>query len=85
MGIDTLESASVYIYPNPNNGSFYVSTNGITDLSLSLYSIDGRLVIKETGIKEENQLINLEKIESGVYIAKIAHRKFSKTVQLIVN
>ena len=85
VGVEALGSESVYIYPNPNNGSFYVSTNGITDFSLSLYSIDGRAVMKGIGIKKENQLINLEKIESGVYIAKITNRKFSKTVQLIIN
>jgi len=85
VGVETLESASVFIYPNPNNGSFYVSTSGGTDFSLSLYSIDGRTVMERIAIKEENQLINLEKIESGVYIARINHGKFSKTIQLVVN
>ena len=85
VGFETLESASVVIYPNPNNGSFYVSKSGGTDFSLSLYSIDGRALIERIAIKEENQLINLQEIESGVYIARINHGKFSKTIQLVVN
>ena len=85
VGVETLGSASVIIYPNPNNGSFYVSTSGLADFSLSLYSIDGRTVMERIAIKEENQLIHLEKIESGVYIARINHGKFSKTIQLVVN
>jgi hypothetical protein len=72
------------IYPNPNNGTFYISTDKLDDLVISVYAVDGRILMENIQIKNSNQLINLGSIATGVYIAKIANAEPQKVVRLIV-
>ena len=63
------------LYPNPNNGSFTVkfSSESTADIAVNVHDIRGRKVYDETFINTGtfNQNINLDKIQSGVYLVSI--------------
>ena len=49
IGLEELDLKQLEVYPNPNNGQFNIELNvdGIEDLSISLYSLDGRKVYEQ--------------------------------------
>lgn len=57
------------LYPNPNNGSFYIKVNSSQENSITfdLYTIDGRLINE---FKSNNKLINISNnsLPEGIYI-----------------
>ena len=63
------------LYPNPNNGSFTVKflSNSSNDIGVNVYDISGREVYKKsfsnTGNFNEN--INLDNVQTGVYLVSI--------------
>lgn len=70
-----LPEGSVNVYPNPNNGSFFVSLNGLNGESLvEIYNLYGQLVQAEdfglvVGDRTEN--LTLETASKGVYFVKV--------------
>lgn len=63
------------LYPNPNNGSFTVkfSSESTADIAINVHDMRGRKVYDETFINTGtfNQNINLDKIQTGVYLVSI--------------
>ncbi len=59
------------IYPNPSNGKMHIEcTDFIT--SVSLFSIDGRLIFSEAIQYEKVYNIDYETVPAGLYIVKVA-------------
>lgn len=73
----------IEVYPNPTNGEFHISSN-IKNLNVTVYSVDGKIVLSNIIITETNQLIDLSDFESGVYFVKISNNKKQKTIRLVV-
>ena len=70
--IDLLSSQNAILYPNPNNGSFYLTINGnIKSFKARIEVLDalGRRVIVEERLIDEpfSQMIFQEKLASGLY------------------
>ena len=64
------------IFPNPNNGEFTIKLNSSTDedVSVEIYDIRGRSVYSKSFANTSsdfNQTINLNAIESGMYLVKV--------------
>ena len=53
------------IYPNPNNGNFYVQTNSTDKHTMQVYDVNGNLIL--TQVINGNTTINLESLNEGVY------------------
>lgn len=83
----TNEENEIVIYPNPSQGSYiYVeSRDNITDASLTLYDIFGR-IIKTTPPQLLNSrlVLNVASLPSGKYILKVTGTNQSITKQVIV-
>ena len=75
--------AAISIYPNPNNGAFYLSTTEV-NITISVYSIEGKSILNNLKITEQNQLVSLGDIESGVYFVKVSNDFNQKTIRLVV-
>ena len=77
LGIeDTKFTESVSVYPNPNNGEFFVSFHSTTSqaVKLSLFDMRGRLVSKQTFENNSNvfnQKVRFNDLAKAVYILKI--------------
>lgn len=58
------------IYPNPNNGIFNLEIYDNKEVVVSIYDINGRLVLEKVANNTSNQ-INLSEQPKGVYLIKI--------------
>ncbi len=79
-------SNSVSVYPNPNNGEFNLSIDNarVTELTVSVFDIYGRLVHQEQ-VTDKLNLIKLNDVASGVYSVRIDSGEQSTTKKIVVN
>ena len=76
------------MYPNPNNGNFTINFNSQSnkDIAISVYDLRGRNVFsnsyKNTGIVNEN--IQLNNLQSGVYLIKVQDGENQITKRIII-
>jgi len=75
------------IYPNPSKGVFNIqfNSNSNNDISLNVYDMRGRNVHKDTFTNNGliNETINLENLQSGVYLVEVQDG-FKKVTKKIV-
>jgi len=77
-------SDKVNLYPNPNNGKFYVNlTDNSADKNISISDITGRVVFQENNINN-NISIDLSGMNSGVYMVKIYNDTECELQKIIV-
>ncbi len=64
------------IFPNPNNGAFNISLNSSSnkDIKVQVYDIRGRSVFNKSYLNttDFNQEINLDNVQSGMYLVKVS-------------
>ena len=65
--IEEMFSHSVYIYPNPTNGLVHIY--GVEDASISIYSINGKLINSNDLINENS--VDLSSLPNGIYLVKV--------------
>ena len=77
------------IFPNPNKGSFKVkfkaASNG--DVKIHIYDIKGRRIYNQDFENRINfsQTINLENVQSGIYVMTISNGDAQLTKRVIIN
>lgn len=81
--IETI-SKPVVLYPNPNNGTFFINTNqaDIENLDVGLYDIFGKLIY-QTKVNTSTFEISIPNLKSGVYLLKLNSNTFIKTLKFI--
>jgi hypothetical protein len=77
------------IYPNPNRGSFWLSLNASSteEVSLELYSLEGRLIKNSTQIFQEGEntlYLDYDKLPSGSYWLRIQTAAKTMTRQIVI-
>jgi len=68
-GIDVL-SSSVKLYPNPNNGVFYMDIQGMDQANITILNSVGSIVYSETNIALDNSMkrMDLSNEAEGIYM-----------------
>ena len=88
LGVDEFGVGNFSIYPNPNKGQFNVSLNStLSDkISVTVYDIRGRVIYNNTfnNSSNFNQAINLNSVQSGMYLVKVSDGDKSATKKIIV-
>jgi hypothetical protein len=67
-GIKAINNEGNYnylVYPNPNNGNFFIETNAGSKQTMQLYDINGKLVLTQTITGKTN--IDASKLNEGFY------------------
>ncbi len=80
-GINLVETNNVArVYPNPNNGKFVIELNTVANVEMNLYDMTGR-VVYSTKLNSTNIInVDVNQLNSGVYIAEIkADNKVSRS------
>jgi len=70
------------IYPNPNNGNFYVQTNSTDKHTMQVYDVNGKLILTQT--ITGSTTINLESLNEGVYTISIIGSETVANKKLII-
>ena len=69
---------TIKIFPNPNNGEFWVSLGSVNENTfIEIYNVFGQLIVKEA-LNNLETLININKVSSGLYQIKITEN--NKTI-----
>jgi hypothetical protein len=77
---------SFSIYPNPNNGQFFVTTNATELVTFEVMDITGKIVFKtnatmNAGVQNE---INVTDVATGMYIVKMSSERGVSTQNVVI-
>ena len=77
---------TISIYPNPSNGIFNINLNNITNYSVNLYDVTGKILYTDNNTNGiTNYILNLNKFANGIYMLKIVTKNKLFTKKLILN
>ena len=80
---------SFSVFPNPNHGEFTVklNSNSGNNINISVYDIRGRRVFDNVydNSSNFNEVVNLNNVQSGIYILKVSDGERSGTKKIIIN
>jgi surface protein len=80
LGLEDLNRIAIFVYPNPAKDKLFIQ--GLTTSSkVSIYNVLGKLLLSETTSVE----VDLEGLQSGVYIVKIMDKQKETTRKFIKN
>ena len=84
---DSFEFNEIELYPNPNNGTFNVQFTPSSDkINLVVFDLRGRVIFdkqyQNNGLFDE--AIQLDNVESGVYLVKIQDGSRSLTKKIVI-
>lgn len=82
LGIEDNNSNLIGIYPIPTKNILNIKINDYSDTKVNLYDMSGRLVFKAQLEKELNSL-NLELLNSGLYLLKITTKNKTLTRRIV--
>jgi subtilisin-like proprotein convertase family protein len=87
LGVEESSIQNFSLYPNPNNGDFNIQFNSTSAeaITLSVYDIRGRQIFLNTYTNNGffNQNIQLNNLQSGVYLVKVKDGKNEITKKFI--
>jgi hypothetical protein len=69
------------IYPNPTNGMIYLEGDFSGNKTISIYSLDGKLILNQN--LNDNH-VNLSSLEKGMYLVKMGYDNTSRVFKLII-
>ncbi len=82
---NNLKETAFSVYPNPSsNGIFKLSVLNQEKVSVQVFDISGRLIIKKNNLKDNDQ-INLSHYQKGIYIARLSSETNNRTLKLIID
>lgn len=77
-------AASLSIYPNPSNGTFFV-TNAF-DSNMEIYDMTGNLVYSVANVKaNQNTEVSLNNLSSGVYFVRCFNETTSEMKRIVIS
>ncbi|WP_305952105.1 T9SS type A sorting domain-containing protein [Emticicia oligotrophica] len=80
------EDFKVKLYPNPNEGRFWVEIPAIFDkCSIDILNIEGKLILNKNIKNHDGKVFIDFNFQSGSYILKISNQKYHFGVKFIVN
>ncbi|MEI6123366.1 MAG: HYR domain-containing protein [Bacteroidota bacterium] len=84
---DNNQSISISVVPNPSNGLFYVTVNGLNEAAtLSIYAANGQIVYKEemNNAGFTNKPIDLQSFATGMYFLRLVSKNYAHVEKIIV-
>lgn len=79
LSVPVQEQLQLTVYPNPASERIFLDTE--ERVNLSIYDIHGRMVKKETYTANG---ININDLESGIYLVNLQQQSKQKTIKIIV-
>jgi alpha-tubulin suppressor-like RCC1 family protein len=71
LSIDTFDiSNNITVYPNPTNGNVNIAVNNLTNVSVSVYDLNGRTILNKELSANENA-VDISNFQTGMYLFRI--------------
>lgn len=80
---DNFSTKNFNIYPNPNNGTFNISSSSKIE-AIMVYDVLGKVIYLNSHINENHATIQLENIEKGIYFTVIKNDNQGQEVIKII-
>lgn len=77
-------SAAVKVYPNPTSSLLNIAINNLQAADITLYDIQGRLILSEKMTGTEHQL-NISHLERGTYLLRVNSGNKVETIKVVKN
>ncbi|WP_417368614.1 T9SS type A sorting domain-containing protein [Gelidibacter japonicus] len=85
MGLNDLSNSNfVTLYPNPAKNTLNIKLKDQIDAQASLYDVNGRLILEQK-LQAINTPLNIESLQSGMYVLKIATENSFATKRVTKN
>jgi hypothetical protein len=78
---DFYNKLNVSVYPNPAKG--WINIDGMSGATATLYSLSGT-VCMSVSIESDTQKVNIEQLQPGVYVLRIAKQGLYSSIKLVV-
>lgn len=75
--------SKITVYPNPTNGILNITSNKLGTATVTIYDLNGRIVHQSKAENIENKSLDLNHLQSGIYILDITAENYSYTQKLI--
>lgn len=79
-----LTDQKIVVYPNPNNGCFYIENSEADIIAVTVFNAAGEIVYKAETLDMQNRIaVNLSEVSDGIYFVKLQTNisdKFKKIV-----
>lgn len=79
--VQDIQVGTFNVYPNPSNGVFNISTS--ETVKISIVDITGKTVYQASSL-EDNTVVDLSSLQSGIYLMKVKGETINKTEKLII-
>lgn len=76
-------SSPLFIYPNPNSGTFSIETNSTEAKDVFVYDVMGKMVFSATGITDHVLTVDITSQASGIYFVKVVHGNSIESKRII--
>ena len=86
--LSTIEQSifdNVTIFPNPFKQLIKIELNDLDNVSIRLYSAEGKLIQNEMVKKQQTYTLNTNKLAKGIYFVELEKNKLIKRYKLIKN
>lgn len=74
---------SVVVYPNPTSQNWILENKNLSNFSVNLYDVNGKLLSSYENISSQNFSIDASNLNTGIYFANIVSQSKSTTLKLI--
>jgi len=72
----------ISVYPNPSNGLFNLTLEGISESTIEIYNVEGKKILSK--IQENEEVLSFELQTEGIYFVKIINTDFVETKKVVV-
>ncbi|MFT5858085.1 MAG: hypothetical protein ACI865_000169 [Flavobacteriaceae bacterium] len=84
-GTDNFIADDIFVFPNPANDQFQVRLNGANSATMSMATIDGRIVRTEEDISSDSlATIDASGLESGFYIIRVSYGGTQRAKRILI-
>lgn len=83
LSTSDFDTNSFVVYPNPSSQNWTVNNRNLTNFSVNLFDVNGKLLSEYQNISSHNFSIDASSLKSGIYFANIISENNSSTIKLI--
>ncbi len=77
-------SENIIVYPNPTNGNVNIMVNNLTNVSVSVYDLNGRTILNKELSANENT-VDISNFQTGMYLFRIKSSEGEVVKKVIKN